>query len=317
MRNKTKIFKGYISGLALLFAAFLTINAQQLPVYSQYKQNAFLYNPAVASANGQTLFTLTSRKNWMGFKGAPGLVVFGFQHRFPGEPMNVSSGLLGNKRIDLDQKGRVGIGGLVFSDKNGPVSRNGAQMAYSYYIPMGESTVSFGMSAMGFVNNANIDEMEFLNENEPAIGSMEPSISYDMAIGAFYTMSNRVFVGISCMQILKTIDLSSKNEYFNEYLRHFYIIGGYRYPLNDELAIEPSLYMKANSNNFQTDINTRLYFKSVYWAGLSYRTNNDLVLMGGAKLGDFYVGYSFDYGFGEIIKTSFGSHEINVGYILD
>ena len=312
-----KILKVFFSGITLSFAAYLTANAQQLPVFSQYKQNAFLYNPAVASVDGQTLFTFISRKNWMGFKGAPGLVALGFQHRFSGEPMNVSSGLLGNKRINLDQKGRVGIGGFVFSDKNGPVSRNGVQMAYSYYIPMGESTVSFGMAAMGFVNNANKDEIKFLNNNEPAIGSMEPSVSYDMAIGAFYSMSNKIFAGISCMQILKTFDLSYKNEYFNEYLRHFYIIGGYRHALNDELAIEPSLYMKVNNNNFQTDINTRLYFKSVYWAGLSYRTNNDLVLMGGANLGDFYVGYSFDYGFGEIIKTSFGSHEINFGYAIN
>ena len=54
---------------ALLIGAGL--DAQQLPVYSQYLFNKYLINPAVAGSDGCTSLNHTTRQQWTGYQGAP------------------------------------------------------------------------------------------------------------------------------------------------------------------------------------------------------------------------------------------------------
>jgi hypothetical protein len=56
-----------------------------------------------------------------------------------------------------------------------------------------------------------------------------------------------------------------------------------------------------------------LYFKDDYWGGLSYRTNGDIVAMGGVRYNNIYIGYSFDYTLSRIMNYSYGSHELSLG----
>ena len=60
-------------GLIIIAAVMLAagLDAQQLPVYSQYIFNKYLINPAVAGADGYTSINLTTRQQWAGYKGAP------------------------------------------------------------------------------------------------------------------------------------------------------------------------------------------------------------------------------------------------------
>ena len=48
----------------IMLCSFSNVNAQQLPLYSQYTFNGFLLNPAVAGAEGYTAINLTNREQW-------------------------------------------------------------------------------------------------------------------------------------------------------------------------------------------------------------------------------------------------------------
>jgi hypothetical protein len=91
--------------------------------------------------------------------------------------------------------------------------------------------------------------------------------------------------------------------------------------------MEPSFLLKVSENGVgQLDVNLKFYFKEDYWAGLSYRTGSysrisqtslqgrgsSLIIMAGARIDKFYLGYAFDYSFSSISTRTIGSHELMI-----
>ena len=87
-------------------------------------------------------------------------------------------------------------------------------------------------------------------------------------------------------------------------------MAGYRYDLIDFLFIEPSFLLKVSENSVaQLDLNTKFYYREDYWAGISYRTGSGsritnsasdgrgaaLIIMMGARVDKYYLGYAFDF----------------------
>ena len=54
----------------------------------------------------------------------------------------------------------------------------------------------------------------------------------------------------------------------------------------------------------------KIFYKTDYWAGFSYRTNGAFSTMFGVKADKFYIGYAIDFALSSIRKYSFGSHEV-------
>ncbi|MCA1742161.1 MAG: type IX secretion system membrane protein PorP/SprF, partial [Bacteroidales bacterium] len=64
-----KVKKGLLIIVAFLLA--IRMDAQDLPIYSQYLFSKYLINPAVAGSDGYTSINLTTRQQWTGYMGAP------------------------------------------------------------------------------------------------------------------------------------------------------------------------------------------------------------------------------------------------------
>jgi len=62
----------------------------------------------------------------------------------------------------------------------------------------------------------------------------------------------------------------------------------------------------------QADITARVYYKYDYWAGLSFRTNDAVIMMLGLKYDRFYFAYAFDFTLTDIRKQSLGTHELTL-----
>ena len=87
-------------------------------------------------------------------------------------------------------------------------------------------------------------------------------------------------------------------------------MAGYYYEISSDIAIEPSFLVRIpTASRPQLDINAKVYYKSNYWGGLSYRTGNAMVIYFGARFDRYYIGYGFDYNFSELGKQTYGSHE--------
>ena len=137
--------------IVMLFAGFLlNVNAQQVPLYSQYVLNGFLLNPAVAGSEGYTAVNLTAREQWIGFNNGPGTYALSFQTRIL-KKSYISRGSSVRKRQQHGSRGgNVGVGGYIFNDRNGAVERSGFKGTYAYHLNFQQSQLSFGLSLVAY-----------------------------------------------------------------------------------------------------------------------------------------------------------------------
>ncbi len=285
-------------------------NAQQVPVYSQYMMNGFLFNPAIAGSEGYTAINLIAREQWIGLRNAPKTHAISGQTRIL-KNSYISKAASVRKRQKLSSRsGKVGVGGYVFNDKNGPIDRTGMQLSYAYHIRMHQSQLSFGLSGMFY--QFSIDQEKITFEEQDIFFDMTDKSIFipDASVGVYYTNPN-IFAGFSASQLFQSAMRFGEKGYAEYKMkRYYYLTGGYDFEVNPSLNIEPSLLFKTTENFvWQADINAKFIINNDYWGGLSYRTGGSLIIMGGLKIDKFVFGYAFDYTLSSIMKHSYGSHE--------
>ena len=94
---------------------------------------------------------------------------------------------------------------------------------------------------------------------------------------------------------------------------HFYLTGGYKFPLANDWMLEPSAFIKSSDmllESIQADLTARVYYKEDYWLGVSYRTNDAVIMMAGLTVDRFLIGYAYDFTLSDIRTQTYGSHEL-------
>ena len=296
------------------------LKAQQLPLYSQYLMNGFMINPAMAGYDGYTAVNLTYRQQWLGFAEAPKTYSASFQTRLYRKSHKIVSNPLnrGNMLVP-STKGRVGLGAYVLNDVNANVGRTGLSFTYAYHIILDNQQLSFGLSAKVFQYRINTDRLTFGEEGDPVLNNNFETVAYspDADFGVLFN-GRDYFVGFSISSLLQssfTIGSTAMPD-FKTY-RHYWLMGGYRFKVSRDIELEPGALLKTAENwTPQADLSLRLYYLQDFWAGLSYRTNNSMIVLIGARLDNIFFGYSFDWNFSEIGNYSYGSHEIVISVKL-
>jgi type IX secretion system PorP/SprF family membrane protein len=97
---------------ALAVAASAGIKAQQLPLFSQYYYNRFIYNPAFTGVEDQANAFLIHRSQWKDIAGAP-----------------VTYALTVDGPVS---KNKIGLGLSLFNDQMDIFNRTGLYSSYSY-----------------------------------------------------------------------------------------------------------------------------------------------------------------------------------------
>jgi len=131
-----------------------------------------------------------------------------------------------------------------------------------------------------------------------------------------------MFAGISSKQLLQneygmvTVD---RQKTYSKLLRHFYGMAGVAVPVSDMVIFRPSVLVKYVANApWQMDLNASFLFNDLFWIGMTYRTDGDLVFMTEIKVSRKYrIGYSYDVNVKDRINYNSSSHEIRLGLDLD
>jgi len=305
----------------VLVLIFIPGYSQQVPMYSQYIMNGFLINPSFAGRDGYTTVNLTVREQWVGMAGAPSTYAASFQTRLLKNSYISKSTSVRKKLVKPTKGGKVGLGGYIFSDNNGIMRRTGFQGTYAYHIPMGRTQgipndLAFGLAVTGYQYFVNTNGLIY-EPNDPYINSYDRSVFItDFNFGASFTTS-KYYAGFAMTNLLRgnlIFGDTSRVDRSNE-LGHFFITGGMKFPINSDWTIEPSTFIKSSDMFFkaiQMDLTARAYYKEDYWAGISYRTSDAIILMLGLKYDRFYFAYAFDYTLTDIRSQTFGTHEISM-----
>ncbi len=310
---------------SILIATFLiflsgTGFSQQVPMYSQYIMNGFLINPSFAGRDGYTTVNLTVREQWVGLTGAPSTYAASFQTRLLKNSYISKSTSVRKKLVKPTKGGKVGLGGYVFNDNNGIMRRTGFQGTYAYHISMGRTqgipnNLAFGLAMTGYQYFVNTEGLIY-EPNDPLINSYDRSVFVtDFNFGASFTTA-RYYAGFSMTNLLRgNLIFGDTSSLKRNELGHFFLTGGVKFPINNDWTIEPSGFIKSSDMFFksvQMDLTARAYFKDDYWAGLSYRTGDAIILMLGLKYDRFYFAYAVDFTLTDIRSASYGTHEISL-----
>ena len=307
--------------------------AQMAPRFSQYQMNEFVLNPSVAGEDGRTTYNFTARREWLLFSENiynPETYAFSIQSRILRKSVNVSKGKSGNK-LHKTNKGRVGLGSAILSDKYGAMNRTTIQLAYAYHIFLNNMQLSMGLS--GNITQLKIlgDNLVFANNDDEIMHHLadNPLWLPDFGLGASL-LTNDYKVGLAVSNLFNSpYALGNSTINYNSLhlgqTRHFYLMASmHKGPSTSDWSYEPSFLFKMNNlfhfeNGYaspasQLDISLKTYYKRMYWFGLSYRTMADFIAMAGFKRKLMYFSYAFDYGNNELIKGTYGSHEISIGF---
>ncbi len=280
----------------LCFAFCITVmQAQQLPLYTQYMLNDFVMNPAIAGKNPYFEAKSDNRYQWIGITDAPRTYMLSVH----GPTKNM----------------KVGLGGSLFTDIVGPTRRIGFNLAYAYHMQLSEKTkLSFGASA-GLVQWAVDGSKITLHDPFDNIISAGYQSVFVPDFGAgFYLYGDKWYVGAAVPQIypaqLKFFNYMSQTDSRME--NHIYASAGYRFDIGDDFDLEPSILFKyVKPVPLQFDGGLRLVYKESVWLGATYRTMDAwAAFIGFNYQKNLTLGYSYDFTTTNIKNYSTGTHEL-------
>ena len=289
----------FIISFSLLLLGYENLNAQQLPLFSEYMFNTLEINPAYAGFRDALTVTTMFRKQYTGFKTAP-------QSAFLSADMPIS-----------DKK--VGIGIKLLDDRGEVTKTIGAQGVYSFKVPTGvNSNLSFGLQA-GFYNfKTDFTKVAVHDLNDPAFSQNVNSLNLNFGTGLFFN-TEKFYLGLSSPNFIRNSFSTSHNRGQHSEMKqkmHLYLHSGYVFKLNESLHLKPSFLVRGVVGApISYDINTNLWISDVLGLGLSYRNKTAMVGIVDLKvLAGLHLGYAYDYVTSKYTIISKGSHEVILRY---
>lgn len=288
--------------LLLVFIILFTTQlfSQQEAQFSQNMFNHMSINPGYAGMRGDICLTGFVRQQWVGFEGSP------------------QTNLLSiDGKVDIL---RGGLGATIMNDNLGFETNIGVKLGYAYHLFAGPGRLGIGAQA-GFLNKKiDFSKFEPIDPTDPLLQSSaeETTMITDVSFGAFYEVPQSFYVGISTSQLLQSDGVYQTTQAELELKRHYYITGGYTYPLpmNPSYELLPSAFIKTDFGSTQFDINALVRYNNLYWGGVSYRHTDAIVAIVGGRYREFKFGFAYDITTSEVgqEKRSYGSLELMVGY---
>lgn len=282
--------------VVILSAYSYKARAQQIALNSQYLFNKMLVNPGATGMKDYIPIQLNFRKQWTNFPGSPTT-----------QFLSCDSKLTNN----------FGFGGVFYNDVGGPSRRTGLSLNAAYHLQIDskkDHLVSFGL---GVSLTQHIMDMSVLTTylpDDPAVlNGYNNQMVPDANFGVMYTFKGNLYVGFSAYNISQSKrDLYAFNDRLeNPLVRNYYLTGGYKFDLADLWKLKAgTLIQGIETGTFQFDITSIIEYQDAYWLGASYRLNDAFVVLGGAQIGAFKFGYSYDFTLSTIGEYSFGSHEV-------
>ncbi len=310
---KCKIFLLFIIGGSMLLCPLINIEAQQIPLYSQYTFSPFVLNPAAAGAEGYTTIILTNRDQWLGIEGAPRIYSASIQTRIMKQSHMFNSSSVKRKNKPLFRNGKIGLGLNVYNFHAGQIDQSGTQFSYAYHIFLSNrSQLSMGLS-LGFLRyKINTDKIELTDMTDDPVYSSKISLFIpDANIGIYYSDQYK-YIGLSILQLLQaSVNFGVyKNENFR-ISRQYYLVAGYNYNLNTQDVLESSVYIKTSEElRFQADVSLKFIHSGKFWISLGYRSGLTFIGSTGIKINKIYIGYAYDYSPKGLLNNSYGSNEV-------
>jgi type IX secretion system PorP/SprF family membrane protein len=287
--------------LLITLALFVTgnLHAQQRAVYSNFLLNDYYYNPAIAGSKDVHLANVSYRKQWVGFDGAPSLI-------------------MGNFYGSVKNKGKHGYGVSLVSESTGLTNNTSVYLNYAHHFKLGEK-VKLGLGVKpGFMQyRVRLYDAQLADEGDEVLtGNIYSANAFDVSAG-FNLYSEKFFVMASAHHLLgKSIQFTSYNENLDF---HYNAIAGYNIIFKKKnFVLQPSAMVKYTKPiPLQYSAMLKASFNNKFWFGFLYRSDDAIGVSAGVNIKErFGISYGYDYTISGLRGYQSGSHEVMLSFTI-
>lgn len=292
--------KLYLLPIVLGLMVSGSMDAQQIPLYSNYFFSPFIYNPSYSGKDGVTEASMMHRRQWSGIEGGP-----------------ETSALTINGALN---KEKVGYSVYAFNDRTDIIQRTGVYGSYAYHVQLSRTNfLSFGASA-GYMNNSiDFDKIRVRDEYDALLYPNLRRGNFDLNVG-FNLNINGFHIGAAVPQLLGApIEYSANYNGPVEYslIRHFVFNAQYDWEIQGDNRVLSPIIMVRTAMNVPTQIDAGAIFnmKEYGYVGAMFRSDYAITANLGIHLTEqLTAGYAYDFST-NTYGTSFGtSHEFMLTY---
>ncbi|MEJ7658576.1 MAG: type IX secretion system membrane protein PorP/SprF [Hymenobacter sp.] len=290
--------------------------AQQVAQYSQYMNNNYLLNPGATGVEDYIDIKASYRTQWVGLEGAP-------KTYYLSASSSLGAWRSTPKRPLRDQPAAVSRHWRpVYNDVTGPTSRTSAYGSYAYNLLLTRDIraalgVSVGMQQFAVDG----DQLRFFDPTTVGPAPPRGCSTPRLACGCTVPISTWACRARSCLATGSTSPTApirlARARPATPLRRHYFFTTGVRVPIAEDWSVVPSVLVKAVSPApLSVDLNAKIKYKDLLWAGASWRALDAVVVMAGLSYEQFTLGYSYDAGLSQLADYHSGSHEILIGLRL-
>ena len=271
---------------------------------NNYWVNPQYINPATIYDKYQAVFSMAARNQWFGFPGAP-TTYFASGSTYL-ESLNTQLGM------------------IVVQDQIGYTSSTNVGITYGYAIALQRNwQIHLGVGMNYLSLNYDRSKVNLFDENDPDVYDklkVESNVNADIGV----EVTNKIFkIGASSQNIFSLFSNVNKLQPNTNFL-----YGRYREMSNDMINVGYGICGIQYSNMYQAEFNVTSYFKmpdrsglnenpDKFDIGLFYRTGREAGAIFGFDISEsIHVSYSYDYHFGGISQSSYGTNELMLTYNL-
>jgi len=284
------------------------LNAQQLPLHTQYIYNKLAYNPGYAGGENDVQATALYRNQWLGLEGAPIVLNLSIHARALGA----------NGAVGL-QLHNYAIGITDFTSIEG---------IYAYRLILGEGQLSLGASVS--MRHTSTDFTDDRLIGSTPIGQ-DPSLTEsriaqwrpNFGLGLYYEQ-DAWYLGVSSPRLVRQDLGLAEDELLDEQeTPHFFLMGGYAFTLSERVDLLTQAAMRTTENSpFDADFSAVARWNDVMDIGLNYRfgglsgsAGESVDIIAAWQFHDnFKLGAAYDLGLGRLREVQDGSIELLLQY---
>ncbi len=265
------------------FAAIAQFN----PLQTQYMNNPMTINPANAGEIGYMSATLSARKQWLGFNGAPETFVFTIHS--PVKNLHHNIGL------------------IAAQDNLAVIHRSEVSLSYAYRIITPRVSFAAGIAPGAELFRNNWSEIVTNAQGDAAFSANDQYTRFTIGYGVSMN-SEHFFFGISNRTVMGEPGGISDQP--------IQVFTGVRFGDVQKARFTISTLGRVMTKGYhQFDVNANCMLRDRIGFGVGYRHKDAMVAMANVRVNDqCSVGYSYDFSTSNLRSYSSGSHEILLRY---
>ena len=289
--------RNYLYIICLLCGISLSAYGQQGLYFSQYLQDATVFNPAYAGSQEALTLTAQYRHQWVEYAGAPR-----------------SQGFSAHGPVSAK---KIGLGLRLTNDQMAGFQQQTLSPLFAYRIRISEKRyIAAGLQLSLIRQSPDFASIHLRQADDPVFAGGAAALSASFGTGVFYA-SEHFYAGFAVPALFPDLGGNFREPAAFLTAERTYIgHAGLVLDIHPEVKLKPNFLLAVpEKGNLYADANLLFLFREVLWLGGSYRLGQGIAALAQLQLNpQLALGYSFEPPFR--LKSTLGvaSHEISLQY---